>query len=121
MVPPPHTHTNKYTQRQWQGYMHRSAAAVSMVTAWSTSQSSDCKRGAPPKSSPKIMRIYGPNPRDTHNNSSGVQTIAGITNPPTDVVHACFTLITGIAHNVSYYTLITFRDSLKLFVGTMSS
>lgn len=31
---------------------HWSAAVVSMVTAWSTSQSTDWKRGAPPESSP---------------------------------------------------------------------
>lgn len=35
-----------------------------MVTAWSSSQSSDWKRGAPPKSSPKLMRIYGLDPPD---------------------------------------------------------
>lgn len=60
-----HRHKHSHTERQGHTYMHRSAAVVSMVTAWSTSQSSDCKRGAPPKSSPKLMRIYGPNPPAT--------------------------------------------------------
>lgn len=53
-----HTHTHTVTGT----HIHRSAAVVSMVTAWSSSQSSDCKRGAPPESTPKLMRIYGPDP-----------------------------------------------------------
>lgn len=54
-----HISTYIHTHTATEIHIQRSAAVVSMVTAWSTSQSSDCKRGAPPKSSPKLMRIYG--------------------------------------------------------------
>lgn len=91
-----HTHTVTGT------HIHRSAAVVSMVTAWSTSQSGDCKRGAPPKSSPKLMRIYGPDPPATQ------QLISPANNsqdkPHTAAVHACI-MPTDTS---SYYTLITF-------------
>lgn len=48
-----YTHTRMiHTHNPMTRDTHRSAAVVSMVTAWSRSQSSDWKRGAPPKSSP---------------------------------------------------------------------
>lgn len=97
--------------------MHRSAAVVSMATAWSSSQSSDCKRGATPESSPKLMRIYGPDPPLTHTHtlSSLAKQKAATTSlshmPPLPCFSAFLpaTLLTAaVTDTVSRYTLLTF-------------
>lgn len=102
----PQLYTHTHTERVTGTHIHRSAAVVSMVTAWSTSQSSDCKRGAPPKSSPKLMRIYGPDPPDTQLISPANKSQAN--KPSHCCVPACIVLTTGVTDTVSYYTLITF-------------
>lgn len=99
-----HTHTQIVTGT----HTHRSAAVVSMVTAWSTSQSGDCKRGAPPQKLPQTNEDLWAGSPLPHNNSSVQQTIARTTSPalPLSMPASCPLIPAHITHLLHFRGIV---------------